>query len=72
MPGRKEDIESRLALLEFTEWFVKERYLRHLIFEGKMKNKESYIYFKNKLFPREVSCLKMEIAIYKEELRAQQ
>lgn len=69
MPATKKDIESRLALIEFMEWFVKERYLRHLVLEGKMKNKESYIHFKNKLFPREISSLKLEIAIFREEVR---
>ena len=39
MPVSEEEVASKLVLVEFTEWFVKERYLRHLITEGKMDNK---------------------------------
>ena len=32
--------------------------MRHLIFEGKMSNKEAYILFKNKFFPKEIAKFK--------------
>lgn len=32
---------------EFFEWFLKERYLRYLLLEGKMTDKKAYIEFKN-------------------------
>jgi hypothetical protein len=35
------------AFREFFLWFTKERYLRYLILEGKMEQKEAYIEYKN-------------------------
>ena len=35
------------AFKEFFIWFLKERYLRYLILEGKMDKKKAYIDYKN-------------------------
>jgi hypothetical protein len=35
------------AFLEFFKWFLKHRYLRYLLREGKMANKQAYIHYKN-------------------------
>jgi hypothetical protein len=37
----------KAAFREFFIWFTKERYLRYLILEGKMDQKEAYIEYKN-------------------------
>jgi hypothetical protein len=37
------------AFKEFFIWFLKERYLRYLILEGKMDQKQAYIEYKNTL-----------------------
>lgn len=37
----------KAAFKEFFIWFTKERYLRYLILEGKMEQKEAYIEYKN-------------------------
>ena len=58
VPTKKEEIGLKMAITEFLEWFLQERYVRHLIFEGKMSNKEAYILYKNKFFPKEISKLK--------------
>ena len=36
------------AFAEFFKWFLKERYIRYLIAEGKMERKVDYIRYKNK------------------------
>jgi hypothetical protein len=33
---------------EFFKWFLKHRYLRYLLTEGKITNKQAYIDYKNK------------------------
>ena len=33
---------------KFYRWFLKERYLRYLLLEGKMKEKQAYIEYKNR------------------------
>lgn len=38
---------SKRAFREFYRWFLKERYLRYLLLEGKMTNKKAYIDYKN-------------------------
>jgi hypothetical protein len=35
------------AFRDFYRWFLKERYLRYLLLEGKMTNKLAYIDYKN-------------------------
>ena len=35
------------AFTEFFEWFLKERYIRYLLVEGKMDKKAAYIRYKN-------------------------
>ena len=37
----------KAAFREFFLWFTKERYLRYLILEGKMEQKQAYIEYKN-------------------------
>lgn len=32
---------------KFFEWFLKERYVRYLLIEGKMTDKKAYIEYKN-------------------------
>lgn len=33
------------------EWFLRERYVRHLVDEGRMDNKIAYLEHKNRVFP---------------------
>jgi hypothetical protein len=48
IPGEVEEItNSKLAFREFYKWFIRERYLRYLLLEGKMSNKLAYIEYKN-------------------------
>jgi hypothetical protein len=47
MSDSQETIRSKFAFREFFEWFLKERYLRYLLLEGKMTDKKAYIEFKN-------------------------
>ena len=35
------------AFRDFYRWFLKERYLRYLMLEGKMTNKLAYVEYKN-------------------------
>lgn len=35
------------AFLTFFQWFLRERYLRYLMLEGKMEKPEAYIEYKN-------------------------
>ena len=39
----------KAAFKEFFIWFLKERYLRYLILEGKMDQKKAYIDYKNNI-----------------------
>lgn len=41
------EVTIKAAFKEFFVWFTKERYLRYLILEGKMDQKEAYIEYKN-------------------------
>ena len=36
------------AFAQFFDWFLRKRYLRHLVAEGKMNNKTAYLDYKNK------------------------
>lgn len=36
------------VFLTFFKWFLKFRYLRHLVCEGKMEQKKAYIEYKNR------------------------
>jgi hypothetical protein len=36
-------VRCKKAFREFYRWFLKERYLRYLLLEGKMTNKQAYI-----------------------------
>jgi hypothetical protein len=37
----------KAAFRDFYHWFLKERYLRYLLLDGKMTNKQAYIEYKN-------------------------
>ena len=43
------DEGMKRAFTEFFEWFLKERYVRYLILEGKMERKLDYIRYKNRV-----------------------
>lgn len=45
--GEEWEKPIKAAFKEFFIWFTKERYLRYLILEGKMEQKEAYIEYKN-------------------------
>jgi len=63
----EEEISMKAAFKEFFIWFLKERYLRYLILEGKMDQKKAYIDYKNTILmniikaedPRETSSSEM-------------
>lgn len=40
-------ISCKKVFKRFYRWFLKERYLRYLLLEGKMRNKMAYIEYKN-------------------------
>lgn len=46
-PVTNEEIPLKKVFKEFFEWFLKERYIRYLLLEGKMEKKEVYIRYKN-------------------------
>lgn len=60
-PKTTAGVRSMLTLTRFAQWFLDERYLRHLISEGKMNNKKTYITFKNRFFPAEIKRLRAKI-----------
>jgi hypothetical protein len=45
----EEEVGMKAAFKEFFIWFLKERYLRYLILEGKMDQKKAYIDYKNNI-----------------------
>lgn len=46
--GESENIGNcKKAFKQFYRWFLKERYLRYLLLEGKMTDKLAYIEYKN-------------------------
>lgn len=42
-----EEVPIKNVFKKFFIWFLKERYLRYLLIEGKMTNKKAYIEYKN-------------------------
>ena len=58
VPDTRDQIEVKKAITQFLEWFLAERYVRHLILDGKMEDKEKYILYKNKFFPKEIAKFK--------------
>lgn len=58
VPTGREEVAIKQAITQFLEWFLAERYTRHLILEGKMDNKEKYILYKNAFFPKEIARFK--------------
>jgi hypothetical protein len=48
VPGEPAWIMScKRVFRDFYRWFLKHRYLRYLLLEGKMANKQAYIEYKN-------------------------
>jgi hypothetical protein len=66
-PKNEDETNMKAAFKEFFIWFLKERYLRYLILEGKMDQKQAYIDYKNTILmnliknedPRETSSSEM-------------
>lgn len=44
------------AFREFYEWFLKERYLRYLLNDGKMADRRAYIQYKNNVLLETIKC----------------
>ncbi len=53
----EEEVSMKGAFREFFIWFLKERYLRYLILEGKMDQKKAYMDYKNTIL---MSLIKAE------------
>jgi hypothetical protein len=51
IPANKQEVGIKRAFLNFMEWFLKERYLRHLLEDGHMDNKKAYLLYKNRFLP---------------------
>ena len=49
VPQNEGEVKIKQVFCEFFEWFLKERYLRYLILEGKMSDKKAYIEYKNNI-----------------------
>jgi hypothetical protein len=47
IPDNEQEVAFKGAFREFFEWFIKERYVRYLLSDGKMANKKAYINLKN-------------------------
>lgn len=47
IPENQSEEKKKLVFKEFFEWFIKYRYLRYLLIEGKMADKKAYIKYKN-------------------------
>lgn len=45
--GSKDEPDMKKCFKSFFIWFLRHRYIRYLINEGKMDNKEAYIDYKN-------------------------
>lgn len=43
IPDKENEIAIKNVFRDFFEWFLKERYLRYLLIEGKMADKKAYI-----------------------------
>lgn len=52
VPENEQEVALKGAFREFFEWFIKERYVRYLMLDGKMANKKAYISFKNEVIAR--------------------
>ena len=48
-PDSEEERGMKRAFGEFFDWFLRERYVRYLMVEGKMSRKLDYIRYKNKV-----------------------
>ena len=48
-PECESERPMKKAFSEFFEWFLKERYVRYLMVEGKMAKKSAYIRYKNRV-----------------------
>ena len=48
-PASPSEIPMKKCFSEFFEWFLKERYIRYLLVDGKMEHKDAYIRYKNKV-----------------------
>jgi hypothetical protein len=42
------DISIRMIFLTFFQWFLRNRYIRYLIGDGKMTHKDKYINYKDR------------------------
>ena len=49
------------------EWFLRERYVRHLVLDGKMSQKGTYVLFKNNFFPKEMELCQQRTRMFMAE-----
>ncbi len=47
IPACVSEANLKKVFVNFFNWFLKERYLRYLLLEGKMTDKNAYISYKN-------------------------
>ena len=56
--GKERESAWKKVFLVFFEWFLKERYVRYLLSEGKMTDKRMYIEYKNTMISKYVKVAK--------------
>ena len=42
------EISTRMIFVLFFRWFVRNRYIRYLMSDGKMSQKDKYVHYKNR------------------------
>ena len=48
LPKSEDERKFKKVFELFTEWFVRNKYIGYVVKDGRMKNKETYIDYKNK------------------------
>lgn len=57
-PESDEEYAIKKVFIVFFEWFLKERYVRYLLSDGKMSDKRTYIEYKNTMIVRYIKTAK--------------
>ena len=55
-PEDDSEIGIKKVFIQFFEWFLKERYVRYLLCDGKMTDKRAYVEYKNTVVSKYLSA----------------